>query len=324
MEATVSGNAAEASRRGFVERSEGTVGGNGRRGTGHSCIGGSKIRINPLCSHSHVLTPTSMDLQIEGKTAFISGSTAGIGFAAAKQLAGEGATVIVNGRSQERVDDAIARIEDAVVGASVRGVAADLGTADGVRRVTDAEPEVDILVNNVGVFEPSDFVETDDATWMRHFEINVMSGVRLTRHYLPGMRVRGWGRVVFVSSESGVQIPVEMIHYGVTKTAQIGLARGIAGTTKGDGNVTVNSVLPGPTASEGVGEFVHRLADEQGVDVDTVEQQFFEEARPTSLLQRFTEPSEVAAMIAYVCSEAASATNGAALRVDGGVVRSAF
>jgi len=265
-----------------------------------------------------------MDLQIEGKTAFISGSTAGIGFAAAKQLAGEGATVIVNGRSQERVDDAIARIEDAVVGASVRGVAADLGTADGVRRVTDAEPEVDILVNNVGVFEPSDFVETDDATWMRHFEINVMSGVRLTRHYLPGMRVRGWGRVVFVSSESGVQIPVEMIHYGVTKTAQIGLARGIAETTKGDGNVTVNSVLPGPTASEGVGEFVHRLADEQGVDVDTVEQQFFEEARPTSLLQRFTEPSEVAAMIAYVCSEAASATNGAALRVDGGVVRSAF
>lgn len=265
-----------------------------------------------------------MDLQIEGKTAFISGSTAGIGWATARQLAEEGATVIVNGRTPERVDEAVHRLEEAVEGASVRGVAADLGTADGVQNVVDAEPDVDILVNNVGIFEPSDFAETDDATWMKHFEVNVMSGVRLTRHYLPGMKDRGWGRVVFVSSESGVQIPEEMIHYGVTKTAQIGLARGIAETTKGAGNVTVNSVLPGPTASEGVGDFVERLAEEQGLTVEEVEAQFFDEARPTSLLQRFEEPEEIAVMIAYVCSDRASATNGAALRVDGGVVRSAF
>lgn len=265
-----------------------------------------------------------MDLQIEGKTAFISGSTAGIGWATARQLAEEGATVIVNGRTQDRVDQAVHRLEEAVEGASVRGIAADLGTAEGVHEVTQAEPEVDILLNNVGIFEPSDFAETDDATWMKHFEVNVMSGVRLTRHYLPGMKERGWGRVVFVSSESGVQIPEEMIHYGVTKTAQIGLARGIAETTKGIGNVTVNSVLPGPTASEGVGDFVERLAEEQGLTAEQVEEQFFNEARPTSLLQRFEEPEEIASMIAYVCSEKASATNGAALRVDGGVVRSAF
>ncbi|PEN11478.1 oxidoreductase [Longibacter salinarum] len=265
-----------------------------------------------------------MDLQIEGKTAFISGSTAGIGWATARQLAEEGATVIINGRTADRVDAAVERITDAVAGATVRGVAADLGTADGVEKVTDAEPDIDILVNNVGIFEPSDFADTDDEAWMKHFEVNVMSGVRLTRHYLPGMKKRGWGRVVFVSSESGVQIPEEMIHYGVTKTAQIGLARGIAETTKGAGNVTVNSVLPGPTASEGVGDFVERLAEEQGLTAEEIEEQFFNEARPTSLLQRFEEPEEIASMIAYVCSENASATNGAALRVDGGVVRSAF
>jgi NAD(P)-dependent dehydrogenase (short-subunit alcohol dehydrogenase family) len=183
---------------------------------------------------------------------------------------------------------------------------------------------VDVLVNNVGIFEPAPFEDITDESWMRHWRVNVMSGVRLTRYYLPGMKERGWGRVVFVSSESGVQIPEEMIQYGVTKTAQIGLARGIAETTQGEGDVTVNSVLPGPTASEGVREFVMERAEQEGLTVEEVETQFFKSERPTSLLQRFTEPAEVAHMIAYVCSEGASATNGAALRVDGGVVRSAF
>jgi NAD(P)-dependent dehydrogenase (short-subunit alcohol dehydrogenase family) len=265
-----------------------------------------------------------MNLDIADKTAFISGSTAGIGWAAAKQLAAEGASVVLNGRTAERVDDAVQRLEDAVPGADVRGIAADLGTAAGAEAVTETLPEVDILVNNVGIFEPAPFAEIDDENWMRHWQVNVMSGVRLTRHYLPGMKRRGWGRVVFVSSESGVQIPEEMIQYGVTKTAQLGLARGIAETTKDAGDVTVNSVLPGPTASEGVRTFVTERAEQEGMTTEEMETQFFEEARPTSLIQRFAAPEEVANLIAYVCSAAASATNGAALRVDGGVVRAAF
>ena len=265
-----------------------------------------------------------MDLGIAGKTAFISGSTLGIGWAAAKRLAMEGAAVVVNGRTPQRVDEAVERLKAGVPGASVRGIAADLGVAEGVAQVARALPQVDILVNNVGIFEPAPFLEIDDANWMRHFEINVMSGVRLTRQYLAGMKKRQWGRVVFVSSESGVQIPEEMIQYGVSKTAQIALARGIAETTKGVPGVTVNTVLPGPTASEGVATFVSRLAKQEGLSEAEMEKQFFQQARPTSLLQRFTEPDEVAAMIAYVCSDLASATNGAALRVDGGVVRSAF
>jgi NAD(P)-dependent dehydrogenase (short-subunit alcohol dehydrogenase family) len=265
-----------------------------------------------------------MDLHLDDKTAFISGSTAGIGWATARRLADEGAHVIVNGRTQARVDEAIERIDADVAGAEVEGMAADLGTADGVEVVTSRLPSVDVLVNNVGIFEPAPFEDITDESWMRHWRVNVMSGVRLTRHYLPGMKERGWGRVVFVSSESGVQIPEEMIQYGVTKTAQIGLARGIAETTQGEGDVTVNSVLPGPTASEGVREFVMERAEQEGLTVEEVETQFFKSERPTSLLQRFTEPAEVAHMIAYVCSEGASATNGAALRVDGGVVRSAF
>lgn len=265
-----------------------------------------------------------MDLGIDDKSAFVSGSTAGIGFATAHKLADEGASVLVNGRTDERVEEAVARIRADVPDAQVDGVAADLGTAEGARAVTDAVPDVDILVNNVGIFEPAPFAEIDDESWMKHWRVNVMSGVRLTRHYLSGMKERGWGRVVFVSSESGVQIPEEMIQYGVTKTAQIGLARGIAETTKGEGDVTVNSVLPGPTASEGVTAFVEERAEQEGLTPSEVEDLFFENERPTSLIQRFADTEEVASLIAYVCSDAASATNGAALRVDGGVVRSAF
>jgi NAD(P)-dependent dehydrogenase (short-subunit alcohol dehydrogenase family) len=260
-----------------------------------------------------------MDLQLRGKTALVTGSTAGIGFAAARLLAAEGATVYVNGRSQARVDSAAREIVQAV-GGEVRGIAADLSTAAGCAALTSQLAEVDVLVNNMGIFEPKAFEEIPDEDWMRFFETNVLSGVRLARHYLPGMRSRNWGRVVFVSSESALQIPVEMIHYGMTKTAQLAIARGLAETTAGTG-VTVNSVLPGPTASEGVATFVRQMADSQGMSFEAMEREFFSTARPSSLLRRFATTDEVAAMIAYVCSGAASATNGAALRVDGGVVR---
>jgi NAD(P)-dependent dehydrogenase (short-subunit alcohol dehydrogenase family) len=262
-----------------------------------------------------------MDLQLKGKRALVTGSTAGIGFAAARLLAAEGARVTVNGRQQKRVESAVRSIGETTGGADVHGVAADLATAQGCAQLIAQIPDVDVLVNNVGIFEPKAFEEISDQDWMRFFETNVMSGVRLSRHYLSGMRARNWGRVVFVSSESAVQIPVEMIHYGMTKTAQLAIARGLAETTVGSG-VTVNSVLPGPTASEGVSTFVTQMAQTRGVDFKTMEREFFDTARPSSLLQRFATPEEVAAMIVYVCSGAASATNGAALRVDGGVVRS--
>jgi NAD(P)-dependent dehydrogenase (short-subunit alcohol dehydrogenase family) len=261
-----------------------------------------------------------MDLGLRGKRALVTGSTAGIGFATARQLAAEGAHVIVNGRTADRVEASARRIEDYVPGAVVRGVAADLGTAEGVERLVREVPDVDVLVNNVGIFAPQAFEQIPDADWMRFFETNVLSGVRLSRAYLPGMRARGWGRIVFVSSESAVQIPAEMIHYGMTKTAQVAVARGLAETTVGTG-ITVNSVLPGPTASEGVATFMEDLAKERGVGFTEMEREFFTSARPSSLLQRFGTPDESAAMIVYVCSERASATNGAALRVDGGVVR---
>jgi NAD(P)-dependent dehydrogenase (short-subunit alcohol dehydrogenase family) len=261
-----------------------------------------------------------MDLGLQGRRALVTGSTLGIGFAAARQLAAEGAAVIVNGRTTERVDDAVRRLREAVPGADVRGLAADLGTADGCARMTEAHPDLDVLVNNLGIFEPKPFAEITDADWLRFFEVNVLSGVRLARHYLPGMRARDWGRIVFVSSESAVQIPVEMVHYGTTKTAQLAVARGLAESTQGSG-VTVNTVLPGPTASEGVATFVGQMAEARGVDFATMEREFFATARPSSLLQRFATPDEAAAMITYVCSARASATNGAALRVDGGVVR---
>ena len=261
-----------------------------------------------------------VDLHLEGKTAFVSGSTAGIGLAIAQGLAEQGAIVIVNGRTPARVDEAVAAVKRAVASARVRGIAADLALAAGVDAVVAAYPSVDVLVNNLGIFEPKPFEEIDDADWTRFFETNVLSGVRLTRAYLPHMRERDWGRVVFVSSESGLHIPAEMVHYGVTKTAQIALARGIAETLVGTG-VTVNSVLPGPTKSEGVGTFVRQMADQRGVTESAMEEEFFRTARPSSLLRRFITPEEVANLVVYVCSPAASATTGAALRVDGGVVR---
>jgi NAD(P)-dependent dehydrogenase (short-subunit alcohol dehydrogenase family) len=261
-----------------------------------------------------------MDLGLKGKRALVSGSTAGIGLAAARALAAEGARVTVNGRTASRVARAVEQIQAEVPGAIVDGIPADLGTAAGCAELVLRLPVVDVLVNNLGIFEPRPFEEITDADWFRFFETNVLSGVRLSRHYVPGMRKRNWGRVVFVSSESAVQIPAEMIHYGMTKTAQLAISRGLAETLVGTG-VTVNSVLPGPTASEGVGQFVSQLAAAKGVDVKTVEREFFATARPSSILQRFATPEEVASMIAYVCSAKASATTGAALRVDGGVVR---
>jgi len=261
-----------------------------------------------------------MDLDLHGKTALITGSTAGIGHAAAMGLAGAGASVIVTGRTQSRVDGAIQSINKCDPGSKVTGFAGDLATAEGTKSLVERFPHVDVLVNNLGIFEPVDFEKISDADWLRFFETNVLSGVRLSRAYLPGMKERDWGRIVFVSSESGLQIPVEMIHYGVTKTAQIALARGLAESVAGTG-ITVNSVLPGPTRSEGVGTFVSRLADEQGLTFEQMEAAFFRTARPTSIIRRFATPQEVANMIVYVCSPAASATTGAALRVDGGVVR---
>ena len=264
-----------------------------------------------------------MDLQLAGKLALVSGSTAGIGFAIANALSREGARVIVNGRSDERVKSAMERVLAQNPNAQLEPLAADLGGAPGAEEALRRFPEVDVLVNNLGIFEPKPFAEISDADWLRFFEVNVMSGVRLSRAYLPRMKERNWGRIVFISSESGLQIPAEMVHYGVTKTAQIAVARGIAETCAGTG-VTCNAVLPGPTASEGVNDFVGSLAQQAGQTRDQVEKEFFEKARPTSLLKRFATPDEVAAMVAFVCSPLSSATNGAALRVDGGVVRSPF
>ena len=261
-----------------------------------------------------------MDLKLKGKRALVTGSTAGIGYAIAAGLAAEGTSVIVNGRTTQRVDEAVARLRAAYPEASVVGFAADVGTAAGVDVLRRAADSIDILVNNTGIFEPKPFLEIPDADWTRFFEINVMSGVRLTRAYLPGMLERKWGRVIFISSESGLQIPAEMIHYGVTKTAQLAVARGIAESIPASG-VTVNTVLPGPTRSEGVSEFVDSLGRDQGKTAAQVEQEFFQTMRPSSLLKRFTTSEEVAALVVYLCGEPASATTGAALRVDGGVVR---
>ena len=262
-----------------------------------------------------------MNLQLEGKTALVTGSTAGIGLAIAAGLAREGSTVIINGRTQARVNSAIRELQSGIPEAKLKGLAADLGTTAGVDSATAAFPAVDVLVNNLGIFDPKPFEEIPDEDWLRFFEVNVMSGVRLSRHYLPRMKQKDWGRILFISSESGQQIPAEMIHYGMTKTAQIAIARGLAETTAGTG-VTVNSVLPGPTASEGVTVFVDRMASSEGVDKKQFEKEFFKSVRPSSLLQRFASSEEVANMVVYLSSPLASATNGAAIRVDGGVVRS--
>ena len=262
-----------------------------------------------------------MNLELQGKRALITGSTAGIGYAIAESLALEGASVIINGRTQGRVDKALAELKRSGSRGSAQGLAADLGTAEGTRQAIEQFPDVDILVNNLGIFEPKAFEEISDADWLRFFEVNVMSGVRLSRHYLPRMKQRNWGRIIFISSESAVQIPAEMIHYGMTKTAQLAIARGMAETTAGS-NVTVNSVLVGPTASEGVIGFVDQLAAQQKKDRGSIEKEFFQSMRPTSLLKRFIEPKEVGTFVAFLSSPLASATNGAALRADGGVVRS--
>ncbi len=262
-----------------------------------------------------------MNLELEGKIALVTGSTAGIGFAIARRLACEGADVIVNGRTEERVREATAKINKEVSKANLRGIPADLGTAEGCEQVVGEAPRLDILVNNVGIFEPKPFEKITDADWEKFFAVNVMSGVRLSRAYLPAMKQRNWGRIVFISSESGLQIPAEMIHYGMTKTAQIAIARGLAETCEGT-NVTVNSVLPGPTASEGVTEFVSNLATQQKMSAAEFEKEFFKNARPSSILKRFIEPDEIANVVAFVCSPLASAINGAAVRADGGVVRS--
>lgn len=262
-----------------------------------------------------------MDFHLKDKLALVSGSSKGIGLAIATGLAREGARVILNGRSQQSVDAALAALRAQVPGAQAEGFAGDLSNAQQIDALVKQHPAIDILVNNLGIFDPKPFDEIPDEDWQHFFDTNVMSGVRLTRAYLTKMKAKNWGRVVFISSESGVQIPVGMIHYGVTKTAQLGLSRGLAETCAGTG-VTVNAVLPGPTKSEGVSDFVHKLSG--GKSFEAMEKEFFETARPTSLLKRFATPEEIANMVVYVCSESASATNGAALRVDGGIVKSAF
>jgi NAD(P)-dependent dehydrogenase (short-subunit alcohol dehydrogenase family) len=259
-----------------------------------------------------------MDLQLNGKKVLVTGSTAGIGFATARAFAAESASVVINGRGQPRVDAAIREILKLHPQANLSGVASDVSNAAGCAKLVQAVPAVDVLVNNMGIFEPKPFEKIPDEDWMRFFEANVMSGVRLSRHYLPGMREKNWGRILFVSSESAVQIPAEMIHYGMTKTAQVAVARGIAETVAGTG-ITVNSVLAGPTRSEGVETFIAQLG--AGGDSSAFEAEFFKTIRPSSLLKRFATIDEVASMIVYLSSTLASATTGSAIRMDGGVVR---
>jgi NAD(P)-dependent dehydrogenase (short-subunit alcohol dehydrogenase family) len=264
-----------------------------------------------------------MDLGLGGRTAVVSGSTAGIGFAIAAVLAVEGAKVIVNGRTEARVSAAVERIRQRVKNADVRGIPADLGAAQGVAAFLQQVPAADILVNNLGIFEPKPFLEIPDSDWLRFFEVNVLSGVRLSRHYLPGMLKKNWGRIIFISSESAQNIPAEMVHYGMTKTAQVAIARGLAESVAGTG-VTVNSILAGPTASEGVGDFVEGMAKQQGVTKAQIEKQFFSSVRPSSLLKRFETPEEVAAVVAFVASAQAISINGSAVRAEGGVIRGIF
>jgi len=263
-----------------------------------------------------------MNLDLTGRLALVSGSTAGIGHAIATALAAEGARVIVNGRTQPAVDAAIARIQPAA-GDAVFGFAGDLSTAAAAEALVAAHPGIEILVNNLGIFEPKPFEDIADADWTRFFDVNVLSGVRLARLVLPSMKRANWGRIIFISSESAVQIPAEMVHYGMTKTAQLAVSRGLAEAVAGTG-ITVNSVLPGPTRSRGVGDFVEALAKADGKSFEAYEKEFFEKVRPTSLIKRFETPEEIASMVAYIASPLSSGTTGAALRVDGGCLKSAF
>src|SRR5437868_2746899 len=262
-----------------------------------------------------------MNLELTDKRALVTGSTKGIGFAIARALSAEGARVIVNGRSDASVRDALGQIRAAHPDAKLEHFAGDLASAAAAAELVRRWPEVDILVNNLGIFEPRPFEEISDEQWRRFFDVNVLSGVRLSRAYLPGMKRRNWGRVVFISSESGIQIPPEMIHYGMTKTAQLAVSRGMAETCAGTG-VTVNAVLPGPTRSAGVEEFAGQLSG--GKPFAEFEKEFFKTVRPSSLLKRFAMTEEVANLVTYVCSPLSAATNGAALRVDGGVVQACF
>lgn len=264
-----------------------------------------------------------MDLQLSGKLALVTGSTAGIGLAIARTLAAEGARVIVNGRTQSRVDEAFAAIRTDVPDADLASFAGDLSLPAESDRIAAEFPDVEILVNNLGIFEPKPFEEIPDADWHRFFEVNFMSGMRLSRHYLSKMKARNWGRILFISSESSSDVPAEMIHYGVTKTMQVSLARGLAGLTTGTG-VTVNTVLPGPTWSEGVEQFVKDLARDQGKPAAQVEEEFFTTMRPNSLLRRFIQTDEIANFVAYLASPRSAATNGAALRAEGGLLHSLF
>ena len=264
-----------------------------------------------------------MDLKLKNKTALVTGSTAGIGFAIAKSLAHEGAHVFVNGRTIERVENAVNKIKQQTDNENIKGLVADFSDKQQIDKLLTQLPEVDILINNVAVFEPKAFADITDESWIKFFEINVLSAIRLSRVYFDKMLKKNWGRIIFISSESAVQIPEEMIHYGMTKTAQIAVARGLAELTKGT-NVTVNSVLPGPTFSEGVGGFIEALAKQNNKTVEQMETEFFKSIRPTSILQRFIEPDEIASVVTYVASPLSSAINGAALRADGGVIKSAF
>jgi len=260
-----------------------------------------------------------MDLGISNRSALVTGSTVGIGYAIALQLALEGVEVIVNGRTQARVDQALQSIRAAVPHAKLQGVALDLASEASATALIAKYPAIDILVNNLGIYEPRPFAEISDAEWLKMFEVNVLSGARLARLYTPGMKQRGWGRVIFISSESGVNIPQEMIHYGMSKAAQLAISAGLAKDCAGTG-VTSNSILVGPTASEGVDSFVNQLAKERGISREEMDAEFFRSGRPSSLLKRFIQPEEVANLVAYVASERSSATTGAGLRVDGGLV----
>jgi NAD(P)-dependent dehydrogenase (short-subunit alcohol dehydrogenase family) len=259
-----------------------------------------------------------MDMQLNGKSALVTGATAGIGLEIARKLAAEGAEVVITGRDRAKLDAAIAGIR-ASGGKDVSGIAADAGTEAGAAAIRKARPQVDVLINNLGIYESKNFAETSDDDWRRYFEVNVMSGVRLARGYLPGMLKRNWGRIIFISSESGIFIPGEMIHYGMTKSAQLSISRGLSNLTRGT-RVTINSVMPGPTRSEGIVDFLRSVSSDPTAPAEQIEAEFFAKGRPSSLLQRMVEPEEVASMVTYLASPLSSATNGAALRVEGGII----
>ena len=257
-----------------------------------------------------------MDLKLSGKTALVTGSTAGIGFAIARRLAEEGVEVVITGRNQDKLDEAAAQLAQS---GRIRPILADAATAAGAATLVEAAPDIDILVNNLGIYEAKPFTEISDEDWHRFFEVNVVSGARLARHYFPRMLDRNWGRIIFIASESALVIPGEMIHYGMTKTAQLAIARGLAEQTRGTG-VTVNSVLPGPTRSEGIADFIQSVVDNKEAPEADREAEFFRTMRPLSLIRRLIEADEIGSMVAYLASPLAAVTNGAAIRAEGGIV----